>query len=152
MFSLKIPIVYSLMSASFGFSMCQKKYPKLDRSESLSGTVTNLDGIRDDIYKIINDYPITKDQKRACIRFSKTNQLILTTDLNEDNAYELALDISRSVSCVFIQFPDEIENRKYMNSLHAINFNTESRVKKYLTYERLIGGRILPLQKCDIKF
>jgi hypothetical protein len=109
--------------------------------EPLAGFDSDTNGIRDDIDRIIDGYPLSEDQKDAAKRFAKSLQTTLLTTSSKDNAYDNAINSARAQKCMASKITDY---SKYSNQLHAFTFNTEERVQAYIAYEELIGGSVFP--------
>lgn len=116
------------------------QFPKLERSESLTGIDSNKNGIRDDIDQyIIKTYQNPK-QRAAVVQLSQAIQKTLladTTDLNE--VKKINAEVSGAFECIYRQF--EV-SEKYIvtKEVEAMTTNTKPRLLAYLAFNKALDG------------
>ena len=117
-------------------------YPKLDRSTDLKGPDQNLNGVRDDVEAWINAQPITDVQKKAAIQKAEAFQKTLSVDLADKVALQAVGDASSAASnCTFEAYQrDTAVERKLINKIEAITFNTKERTMRYIAYNKALSG------------
>ncbi|MEZ8130726.1 chromosome partitioning protein ParA [Enterovibrio norvegicus] len=123
----------------------------LDRTDSLTGTDENQNGIRDDIETFINLLDVTEPVRSALMQDARQKQENLyhdfseKTDENIDKAWEIADKYSAVIACkgyVGMDVDDRIGTSK---TLTALTYNTKSRTLAYLAFNRLLDGSIATL-------
>jgi len=114
---------------------------KLDRTPGITGTDQNQNGIRDDIEKIIQTYPLNEEQKRSVSQFALTLQKAILSTSSKNEAYNNAMEIARAIECMASK---TAAYRTYSKQLQAYTLNTEERVRAYIKFESLIGGSVFP--------
>lgn len=117
-------------------------YPKLDRSADLKGPDQNANGVRDDVEAWINAQSISDVQKKAAVQIAQTFQSALFVDLTDKAALQADGDANSAASnCMFEAFnKDTTAERKLINKLVAITFNTKERTMRYIAYNKALSG------------
>ncbi|ARP38397.1 chromosome partitioning protein ParA [Vibrio syngnathi] len=132
--------------------------PMLDRSDSLTGTDANNDGIRDDIEAFIDALEVTEPVRKALKQEARQAQESLYHDWNAktDANIRKALDISykydKVLACKeFVGIPvRDITNTG--RTVDALTYNTKARTMTYLAYNHLLNGSVSTLLAAEAKF
>ncbi|WP_163390773.1 chromosome partitioning protein ParA [Enterovibrio norvegicus] len=123
----------------------------LDRTDSLTGTDENQNGIRDDIETFINLLDVTEPVRNALMQDARQKQENLyhdfseKTDENIDKAWEISDKYLRVIACkeyVGMAVRDMTNTSK---TLTALTYNTKSRTLAYLAYNQLLDGHLSTL-------
>ncbi|CAH7209524.1 Chromosome partitioning protein ParA [Vibrio chagasii] len=132
--------------------------PMLDRSDSLTGTDANNDGIRDDIEAFIDALEVPEPVRKALKQNAHYTQENLYHDFsqNTDANIKKALDISsqydKVLACeefVGIDIDDGINTS---NTITALTYNTKARTMAYLAYNHLQDGSVSTLLPAEAKY
>lgn len=101
--------------------------PKLDRTKSVAGIVTNQNGIRDDINTWITAIPASTPQKKALIQHAKALQAeIIADSTNPAIVEQTGVGIMRSTHCIFSQF-SSAKAIEMTDTLKKMTYNTKER-------------------------
>ncbi|HFU76926.1 MAG TPA: tandem-95 repeat protein [Epsilonproteobacteria bacterium] len=117
--------------------------PKLDRSNTLGGTDSDKNGIRDDVDDYINSTYTDPKEKAAAQQMAKVFQKILVKDIEtKEVAKKIFEEMFKGIRCA---------NKKNINhnELEAITYNTTNRVKKYFKFNNLLDGSVTSLPRGD---
>lgn len=132
--------------------------PLLDRSESLTGTDANKDGIRDDIEAFIDALEVTEPVRKALKQEARQAQESLyhdwseKTDANIRRALRIADKYNKVLACkefVGIGIDDSISTA---NTIDALTYNTKARTMTYLTYNHLLDGSVSTLLQAEAQY
>ncbi|CAH6949581.1 Chromosome partitioning protein ParA [Vibrio chagasii] len=132
--------------------------PMLDRSDSLTGTDANNDGIRDDIEAFIDALEVPEPVRKALKQNAHYTQENLYHDFsqNTDANIKKALDISsqydKVLACeefVGIDIDDGINTS---NTITSLTYNTKARTMAYLAYNHLQDGSVSTLLPAEAKY
>ena len=124
--------------------------PVLDRSASIEGVDDNMNGIREDIEKYIESMPISEVQKKAVQQLAKSLQGALLVDIDDSVALRASSkNISESVQCLSIKFPDVRERMEAINSIESKTANTRERTEKYIQFNNALSGSVSKLLSGD---
>lgn len=132
--------------------------PLLDRSESLTGTDVNNDGIRDDIEAFIDALEVTEPVRKALKQNARHAQESLyydfsqKTDSNIDKALEIGGKHMKIIACkkfVGIDVDDGINTGR---TIRALTYNTKARTMAYLAYNHLQDGAVSTLLNAEAKY
>ncbi len=127
----------------------------LDRSDSLTGTDANNDGIRDDIEAFIDALEVTEPVRKALKQNAHYAQESLHHDWGKKTNVNIrkALDISHKygkvIACkefVGIDVDDRINTS---NTITALTYNTKARTMAYLAYNHLLDGSVSTSLKAE---
>lgn len=118
-----------------------KASPTLDRDDTIAGTDANMNGVRDDVERIVNAYPLTADQKTAALQFAASLQVALVASVDKGSAYNNALEMDRGQECMASKITGY---EAYANEIHAYTVNTENRFNAYVQFEQYIRGSVFP--------
>ncbi|WP_286298053.1 chromosome partitioning protein ParA [Vibrio apostichopi] len=132
--------------------------PMLDRSDSLTGTDVNKDGIRDDIEAFIDALEVTEPVRKALKQNAHYAQESLYHDWSvKSNAnIKKALAISHKHNKVlackeFVGIPvRDITNTG--QTIRALTNNTKARTMTYLAYNHLLDGSVSTLLPAEAKY
>ncbi|CAH7001497.1 Chromosome partitioning protein ParA [Vibrio chagasii] len=132
--------------------------PMLDRSDSLTGTDVNKDGIRDDIEAFIDALEVTEPARKALkqnARYSQENlyhDFSKKTKTNIDKAMAMGNRYNKVIACKkFVGIPvrDRTNTGK---TIRALTYNTKARTMAYLAYSHLQDGAISASLKAEAKY
>ncbi|CAH7472734.1 Chromosome partitioning protein ParA [Vibrio chagasii] len=130
----------------------------LDRSDSLTGTDENNDGIRDDIEAFIDALEVPEPVRKALKQNAHYTQENLYHDFSQktDANIKKALDISsqydKVLACeefVGIDIDDGINTS---NTITSLTYNTKARTMAYLAYNHLQDGSVSTLLPAEAKY
>ncbi|WP_428423115.1 hypothetical protein [Methylibium sp.] len=113
----------------------------LDRSQTVSGTDSNNNGIRDDIDSLVDSYPLSAPQKKASSQLASAIQTALLTSGTLDPAYANAQEMHRAQLCMNSLISGYTT---YSRDIEAKTLNTEPRIKAWIAFETAIAGQVFP--------
>lgn len=125
--------------------------PLLDRSNSIAGTDTDADGVRDDIEAYIDSLTGTAAQKGALRQASEAisdAMVVAASAVDETALREASTDISNAVHCIWITYSQGVANNKVAD-IRKLTVNTRERFEAYAEYNNLVSGFALRLPKGD---
>ncbi|MEZ8143896.1 chromosome partitioning protein ParA [Enterovibrio sp. FF113] len=118
----------------------------LDRTDSLTGTDANQDGIRDDIEEFLNMLEVEEPVRNALKQNARHVQDNLHYDFtedtpeNEDLAFEISKNYLKVIACEgFLGMPVR-DMTNTSKTLVALTYNTKARTMAFLAYNRLLDG------------
>lgn len=118
--------------------------PKLDRSESLAGPDLDGNGVRDDVDAwITQKYPSVKQRSAAWQMARAFQQSILVPANDRTRAKIVSTKVDRAIDCLNIQFPESAGSmpaNRVRVEIRGLTMNTKSRLKSFLTYNKLLDG------------
>jgi len=123
--------------------------PALDRSTSLAGPDTNVNGIRDDIDAYIAALPASDAVKKAARQVARVQQQSMLIDLNDRPALKALADASMaSTVCMSASAKAGLPEEQHSKAadecfaitlkIEAITANTPERAERYLGYMRAL--------------
>ncbi|WP_116870377.1 chromosome partitioning protein ParA [Vibrio splendidus] len=132
--------------------------PMLDRSDSLTGTDVNKDGIRDDIEAFIDALEVTEPARKALkqnARYSQENlyhDFSKKTKTNIDKAMAMGNRYNKVIACKkFVGIPVR-DRTNTGRTIRALTYNTKARTMAYLDYSHLQDGAISASLKAEAKY
>lgn len=132
--------------------------PLLDRSESLTGTDVNNDGIRDDIEAFIDALEVTEPVRMALKQEARQAQESLyhdwgeKTDANIRKALGIADRYGKVLACKeFVGIPVR-DRTNTASTLDALTYNTKARTMAYLAYNHLLDGSVSTLLDAEAHY
>ncbi|NMT64364.1 hypothetical protein [Marinobacter orientalis] len=118
--------------------------PKLARGSDLEGADVDNNGIRDDVDDYISNHFSESSHISAANQAARANQAVLNTDLLSPTAVrQTNQKISRATACIYEVFEvpgSGSEPAEVSRDLEAITFNTASRLKKYMEFNKALDG------------
>ncbi|CAH6917054.1 Chromosome partitioning protein ParA [Vibrio chagasii] len=132
--------------------------PMLDRSDSLTGTDANNDGIRDDIEAFIDALEVPEPVRKALKQNAHYTQENLyhdfsqNTDANIKKSLYISDKYDKVIACkefVGIDVDDRINTS---NTITALTYNTKARTMAYLAYNHLQDGSVSTSLKAEAKY
>ncbi len=126
--------------------------PKLDRSDSLTGTDSDNNGVRDDIDTYISSNYSIPNQKTAVLQTAKALQKTLMVDTNNiESVKEVNRQVSRGIDCIFTVFNNNSTKSptQAVQELESITANTKQRLLTYLKYNKALDGTSSALTEGD---
>ncbi|WP_135384436.1 chromosome partitioning protein ParA [Vibrio tasmaniensis] len=130
----------------------------LDRSDSLTGTDENNDGIRDDIEAFIDALEVTEPVRKALKQNAHYTQENLYHDFSQKThanikkALEISYKYDEVLACeefVGIDIDDGINTS---NTITSLTYNTKARTMAYLAYNHLQDGSVSTLLPAEEKY
>lgn len=122
---------------------------KLDRTKSVAGTVTNKNGIRDDINAWIDSKPVSVPQKKALVQHAQALQISITADPTDPSVVKnTGVIIVRSVNCIFSRF-STAQAIKIAADLKKNTFNTKERFLAISKMSEAANGSVLHMPDGD---
>ncbi|MFA0309505.1 chromosome partitioning protein ParA [Vibrio splendidus] len=132
--------------------------PMLDRSDFLTGTDANKDGIRDDIEAFIDALEVTEPVRKSLKQEARQAQESLYQDWSEKNNTNIkkALAISnkytRVLACKEFVGIDVDDNINTGRTVDVLTYNTKARTMTYLAYNHLLDGSVSTSLKAEEKY
>ncbi|MEO6924458.1 MAG: hypothetical protein ABI142_11585, partial [Bryocella sp.] len=127
----------------------QGKLPTLDITQTLLGTDSDNNGVRDDLDKYIAALPDTADQKKALIQLAKAFQSTLAIDTTNAAALTSAsLALNRGVGCIFQVYPANQPAKAYL--MQELTANTLMRLQAYELYNAARNGTTTTMQTASV--
>ncbi|MGF1837873.1 chromosome partitioning protein ParA [Vibrio atlanticus] len=132
--------------------------PMLDRSDFLTGTDENNDGIRDDIEAFIDALEVTEPVRKALKQEARQAQESLYHDWSEKNNANIkkALAISHKynkiLACKKFVGIDVDDNINTGRTVDVLTYNTKARTMTYLAYNHLLDGSVSTSLKVEAKY
>ncbi|MCW3847355.1 hypothetical protein OF829_08885 [Sphingomonas sp. LB-2] len=123
--------------------------PTLDYSDTLLGTDSNANGVRDDIDKYIASLPVSVSEADFLKRKAKALNRILSIDLaNADDLRGADSLLFHSTMCI-ASVPNLKSISRYEDQLVAYTFNTRARFDKYDQFNRRLDGTTIGTEDLD---
>jgi hypothetical protein len=113
--------------------------PKLDISNSLTGTDADGNGVRDDVDKLISAQPDMPAQRAALTQMAHSIQASLTSDATTVAA--TADLMNRAVACVFSQY-EASKAAGQIKWIEEISINTLPRLNAYEAFNKAMSGSV----------
>ncbi|OQX66609.1 MAG: hypothetical protein B6A08_19615 [Sorangiineae bacterium NIC37A_2] len=117
--------------------------PKLDRTDSLTGTDADQNGVRDDIDAFITrEYPL-EPQRKAALQTARALQKTLLVEPGDvQSAKAAAREDARACNCVYRQFPSggTKEAAQVGSELESLTANTKQRLLALLRTSKTLDG------------
>jgi len=130
----------------------------LDRSDSLTGTDVNKDGIRDDIEAFIDALEVTEPVRKSLKQEARQAQESLYHDWSEKNNANIkkALAISHKynkiLACKKFVGIDVDDNINTGRTVDVLTYNTKARTMTYLAYNHLLDGSVSTSLKAEAQY
>jgi len=122
--------------------------PRLERGDSLVGTDMDGNGIRDDIDAYINQHYSGEERRSAARQFARYMQAtLLVPESDREAARAVSLQGTNRINCMYSIFG--VDAAKAIEDIIAITTNTKSRLRAYLTYDKMLDGMVFVLPKGD---
>lgn len=134
------------------------KYPVLDRSDTLLGTDSNSNGVRDDIENYINSLEDVKpNQKNALMQLAYSLNYSLTPECppTEKACLLRAMEkFDMATNCLRAMFDNSTLEHQYFKTLEAFTFNTKKRFDWDMQADETADGMMFMASEegCDEKF
>ncbi|MCG9562927.1 chromosome partitioning protein ParA [Vibrio chagasii] len=132
--------------------------PMLDRSDSLTGTDVNKDGIRDDIEAFIDALEVPEPVRKALkqnARYSQENlyhDFSKKTKANIDKAMAMGNRYNKVIACKkFVGIPVR-DRTNTGRTIRALTYNTKARTMAYLAYNHLQDGSVSSSLKAEAMY
>ncbi len=140
------------VSQAFAKLEASGELPVLDRSDSLTGTDANADGVRDDIERHIDSKSDTQPQKNSLKSFSRSLSTAMTVDTQDQNALRsVANSMNTSVTCIWKTYPSGSAS-PMVREIEKLTVNTRARYEAYMKFNSAMDGSVLKNERtvnCD---
>ncbi|CCN38552.1 conserved exported hypothetical protein [Vibrio nigripulchritudo SO65] len=129
----------------------EKFEPILDRTESLTGTDINQNGIRDDLDQFINALEVSEPIRKLIRQDARFHQENLNYDFSEPTekniakAWKIADEQLKVLACYEYQNINVDEMIDVSRTITAFTYNTKARTIAYLQYNHLQDGSVSTL-------
>ncbi|MEL4204989.1 Uncharacterised protein [Plesiomonas shigelloides] len=122
--------------------------PSLERGNSLIGTDSNHNNIRDDIEQYIKEkYPYGEQSKAAEQLAKSLNSIFFAQDNDINKARKIVESNSAAINCIYMVFINKqnnslesIEPAQVVSEIESITFNTKERLLKYIRFNKMLDG------------
>lgn len=135
-----------------------KNYPKLDKSDNITGTDTDKNGIRDDIDAYIDSLDnVTKEQRGMLRQSAYASNYILQPTFDMSNPKDIESKhalVNGAVRCSIKLYGDNVTGDRLKDEIDAFIFNTPKRMEVYIKYEKAVDGKVWEMMEggCNEKF
>lgn len=110
---------------------------------TLAGIDSDRDGVRDDVQRhIALTFPDSARTRAGLTQYTKMLQKAILEANSKQASIDNAVEAGRAIECIYHIRPDDAENITVV--LEAQTFNTEERIRAYITYNEQLGGQIFP--------
>jgi hypothetical protein len=117
--------------------------PKLNRDNTITGSDTNHNGVRDDIEAYIESLPDTPEQKSALRQDARVINEAMTVDVTNQKLLEnVSLKIERAVRCLGRKYTKHGVSTKKGKEIQAFMVNTKERFIAYQKYNMARSGSV----------
>jgi hypothetical protein len=127
--------------------------PKLNRDNSIAGTDTNANGVRDDVEAFITSNYTSSIQRAAAMQTARALQHALTVDTTDKSAVKVAdQEISKGINCIYSKFDGTNGSKRpaqVLQELESITTNTKQRLLAYLRFNKALDGTTSALTDGD---
>jgi len=131
------------VAQQFAQLQTEGKLPTLDVSSTVTGTVTNGNGIRDDLNNYIASLTDSAVQKNALIQVTQAIQAAMTVDTTNAAAVAtVSLNLNRADTCVWSVYSSG-QSTKVM-VMEELSVNTLNRLEAYEQYNAAGDGAVVP--------
>lgn len=121
-------------------------YPNLDTSDSLAGSVTNKEAIRDDILAYIETANLSADQKTQVKRIARTIQEAVLVDHSDIDAVLLVDEESTvAIGCLSLAFDNPADAHQILKAIEHYTANTRERASAYSAFNEALDGTVTRL-------
>lgn len=121
-------------------------YPSLDTSDSLAGSDTDDNGIRDDISRYIDNLSISDLQKLQVKSVAKSIQASIIADVKDFNSVEsIDNDSTLAIGCLSRAFENPADAHRILKQLESYTANTKKRALAYAAYNEALDGTVTRL-------
>lgn len=117
--------------------------PKLDVTDSVTGTDSDGNGVRDDLDKIIAAQPDMPAQRAALTQMAKSIQASLASSATDSTAVAATATLmNNAVACVFSQYADATKAQGQVKWIQEISINTLPRLNAYEAFNHAMSGTV----------
>jgi CheY-like chemotaxis protein len=117
--------------------------PKLDITDSVTGTDGNANGVRDDVDKIIAAQPDTQVQRAALTQLAQSIQASLAGSSSDSAAVAATSSkMNLAVACIFLRYADATQAAGQVRWLQEISVNTLPRLNAYEAFNHAMSGSV----------
>jgi hypothetical protein len=128
-------------------------WPRLDRSDSLTGPDENSNGVRDDIEAYIEKTYVVEKERKAVMQIARAFQGSFSADMSKNaNVQKEAIRKSKAMDCLFATLKSGKDGKRFeeaWNGIKAMTYNTKPRFEYYVKYSHAFDGAVFPLYSTD---
>jgi hypothetical protein len=111
-------------------------------NETLLGIDFNRNGIRDDAERTIIKKYNDKIKVNLMFQYARIDQKILGSELTKEKALELEAEGGKAINCKMYLKHQEVYLKRGARESEELTYNIKKRAKKYIEYNRLLGGGV----------
>ena len=111
-------------------------------NETLLGIDFNHNGIRDDVERTIIKKYNDKIKVNLMFQYARIDQKILGSELTKEKALELEAEGGKAINCEMYLSDFNISIEHSVRESEELTYNIKKRAKKYIEYNRLLGGGV----------
>ncbi len=117
--------------------------PKLDVTDSVTGTDGDANGVRDDVDKIIAAQSDTQVQRAALTQLAQSIQASLAGSSSDSAAVAATSSkMNLAVACIFLRYTDATQAAGQVRWLEEISVNTMPRLNAYEAFNHAMSGSV----------
>lgn len=121
-------------------------YPDLDTSDTLAGSVTNEEAIRDDILAFIEKANLTVEQKTQVKDVARSIQEAVLLDHSDIDAVLKTDEQSTiAIGCLSLAFENPADSHQILKAMEHYTANTRDRAAAYSAYNEALDGTVTRL-------
>jgi hypothetical protein len=149
-----VPVLINSCSPRRAQQIAANYLKNLDTTPTNAGVDANNNGIRDDIDRIINEYPNTSTaEKNAMRQDAKVHQMIQVEmakgPLTRQKKDEISNLMDNSIGCIAYRINDFDKRREIVRLAESLTHNTDKRAEAYINFNKSMGGTITTLNPLD---
>lgn len=117
--------------------------PKLDRTDSLTGTDVDQNGVRDDIDAFVTrEYSSEPEWKAATQTARALQKGLLVEEGDVNSAKAIMRETARGIDCIYEKFPvgSPKSAAQVSRELEALTTNTKARLLAHLRFSKTLDG------------
>lgn len=121
-------------------------YPDLDTSDSLTGSVTNNEAIRDDILAYIEAANLSAGQKTQVKSIARTIQEAVLVDHSDiDAVLQVDEESTVAIGCLSLAFDNPADAHQILKAIEHYTANTRERAAAYSAFNEALDGTVTRL-------
>lgn len=121
-------------------------YPDLDTSDSIAGSVTNNEAIRDDILAYIEAANLSAGQKTQVKSIARTIQEAVLVDHSDiDAVLQVDEESTVAIGCLSLAFDNPADAHQILKAIEHYTANTRERAAAYSAFNEALDGTVTRL-------
>ncbi len=112
-------------------------YTELDRTATIAGADADSNGVRDDVDRIVNSFPLSSSRRSLYSNLARAIQGSVTDSGNAEKAYQRA-EAVRAATIALRNAPET--ERIYSSRILSFTLNTEARFRAHQAAQALLAG------------